>query len=481
MAHRSKPFDYEPLTRPQRSTALEVEGFNSPAAKSRIAEFEARFEGRGTEASDGTQTKDQRPEPSKPSVKDVAKSTVRQRLVIKRGHAVSFVGLFLFTFVLYVRPYELFPSLTWLRGIAFWLAVATMAVYVPTQLGLDGKLTIRPREVNLIAMLLLAALLSVPLASDRQVSWDAFTDYLKVVVMFIVLVNVVRTERRLKWLFLLVLIVSCVLSVAAINHYRLGRLDSGGQRIKGIIGGMFDNPNDLALHLVTVIPIAVSLALGSRAGLKKLFYAVGAILLLAGVVATFSRGGFLGLACMGGVLGWRVARRNKWMVIMLAPLLLGGIILLAPGGYGSRMGTTSDESASARLDDLKRSIFIAVRHPLFGVGMGNYILYSNKEHASHNSYTQVASEMGLGALLIYVLFQVTAIKELRKIARESWANPVTLRYHYLAIGLEASLIGYMVASFFASVAFLWYVYYLVGYAICLRQLYAASAEPVLDR
>jgi hypothetical protein len=30
----------------------------------------------------------------------------------------------------------------------------------------------------------------------------------------------------------------------------------------------------------------------------------------------------------------------------------------------------------------------------------------------------------------------------------------------------------MVSSFFASVAHLWYVYYLVAYSVCLRRLYA---------
>ena len=37
---------------------------------------------------------------------------------------------------------------------------------------------------------------------------------------------------------------------------------------------------------------------------------------------------------------------------------------------------------------------------------------------------------------------------------------------------QASLAGYMVTSFFASVAHLWYVYYLVAYAVSLRRLYA---------
>jgi hypothetical protein len=32
----------------------------------------------------------------------------------------------------------------------------------------------------------------------------------------------------------------------------------------------------------------------------------------------------------------------------------------------------------------------------------------------------------------------------------------------------------MVSSFFLSVAYLWYVYYLVGFAVCLRRLYEAE-------
>ncbi len=480
MSHRSKSFDYEPLTGPKRSGALEVEGFNARTTEPVISEFEARFEGRGSEASDEPHTKAQRPEPSKPAVSSLAKGAEGERLVLKRGHALTFVGLFLFTLVLYVRPYELFPSLRWLTGIAYWLAVATIAVYIPTQLSLDGKLSLPAREVKLVLLLALAALMSVPLGTDPLMSWNSFADYLKVVLMFIVLVNVVRTERRLKLLFLLVLVVSCVLSLAAFNDYRLGILASRGQRIKGMIGGMFDNPNDLALHLVTIIPIAISLMFVSRGVLKKLLYAGGAILMAAGVVVTFSRAGFLGMATMCGVLAWRIGRRNRWIVLMLTPLLLVGFIALAPGGYGTRMGTTSDGSAEARLDDLKRSLFIAIRHPLLGVGMGNYVLYSNKEHASHNAYTQVAAELGLPALLFYVMFLVAPLKELRRIERETAVNRRSSNVYYLAIGLEASLLGYMVSSFFASVAFLWYVYYLVGYAVCLRHLYAASSERVAD-
>jgi hypothetical protein len=55
--------------------------------------------------------------------------------------------------------------------------------------------------------------------------------------------------------------------------------------------------------------------------------------------------------------------------------------------------------------------------------------------------------------------------------RDLYERNETSRFYYLAIGVQASLIGYMVASFFAAVAYQWYVYYLVGYAIALRRIY----------
>ncbi len=179
--------------------------------------------------------------------------------VSRRGHAISFAGLFAFTFLVYFRPYELFPSLAWLSKSAFVVALITVAVFIPTQLGLENRITAKPREVKLVLALVITGILSIPLALEPSRAFQSFTEYLKVVVMFIVMVNVVRTEKRLKKLILLVLFASCVLSIGALNDYRLGNLALQGRRIAGVIGGLFSNPNDLALHLVTMIPISFAL------------------------------------------------------------------------------------------------------------------------------------------------------------------------------------------------------------------------------
>jgi hypothetical protein len=87
--------------------------------------------------------------------------------------------------------------------------------------------------------------------------------------------------------------------------------------------------------------------------------------------------------------------------------------------------------------------------------------------------------MGIAAMVIYILFIITPFRRLRHIERETVESRRTeARFYYLAVGLQASLVGYMVASFFASVSYLWNVYYLVGYAYCLHWLYTARTDSV---
>jgi O-antigen ligase len=395
--------------------------------------------------------------------------------LVRRGHAFSFVGIFLFTIAVYLRPYEFIPVLWPLRTMAFWIALVTALAYVPTQLGLEGNLTSRPREVNLLLLFGLTVLLSVPFADDPGYSWGGFLDFIKVILIFVVMVNVVRTEKRWKVLIFLLLAISCFLSIGSLRNYHSGVQLVEGFRVKGSIGNMLENPNDMALHLVTMLPISVGLLLSTRNQLAKLFYIGCATLMLGGIAVTFSRGGFLGLFCAAAVVIWKLRRRHRSMVMVATVVLAGALLLFAPGALADRFSSVFDKdqgsSVGARKDDLKRSLLVSARHPLFGIGIGNYMFRSNRALATHNSYTQVSSELGMTALVLYILFIITPLKRLRAIERRHTETNVNTRYYYLAVCVQASLVGYMVSAFFASVAFLWYVYYLVGLALCLGRLY----------
>ncbi|MGH9881453.1 MAG: O-antigen ligase family protein, partial [Pyrinomonadaceae bacterium] len=209
-----------------------------------------------------------------------------------------------------------------------------------------------------------------------------------------------------------------------------------------------------------------------RNPLSKLLYALCGLILIPGIVVTFSRGGFLGFVCAVLFLTWKLARRGRVIFIGFGLTLVIGLVALAPGAFRNRIATTRDASAMARTDDLKRSVYLALRHPLFGIGMGNYVFYSNQAKATHNAYTQVAAEMGLAAAAFYLVFLIAPLKKLRSIELEHRDVPGRKpRAYYLSIALQTSLLGYMVTSFFSSVAYLWYAYYLVGYAICVRRIY----------
>ena len=273
----------------------------------------------------------------KSNSKPVADAERPKKTVIKRGHAITFVGLMLFTALVYFRPYEIFPSLKWTSSSAFWIGLATMLVYLPTQLGLEGRITIRLPQISLLLLLLLTGLLSIPFATNRLLAWGGFVEFTKVILMFIILVNVLRTETRLRALINLILVVSCWMSIAAINDYRLERFNLPGARIEGIIGGLFDNPNDMALHLVTMIPIAAAFFLTSRHLLGKLIYPICVGLMVAGIVASFSRGGFLGLICASGFMVWRMARTKRIFFLAIALSLCAAFIALAPSDFRARM------------------------------------------------------------------------------------------------------------------------------------------------
>ncbi|HWW74220.1 MAG TPA: hypothetical protein VNZ44_02425, partial [Pyrinomonadaceae bacterium] len=182
-----------------------------------------------------------------------------------RGHAASFAGLLAFTLVLYFRPQDYFP---WLQSayIAFVPAVLTLLAYLPSQMAAEGTLTARPREVNLALLLMLSALISVPLAVSPSLAFGAFWENcLKSVLTFVIIVNVVRTEGRLRVMLYLAVAVTVVLCLFAINDYRHGTLVAEGYRVVGrSSAGMFENTNDLAVQLVTVLPIMVALGLGGR-------------------------------------------------------------------------------------------------------------------------------------------------------------------------------------------------------------------------
>jgi O-antigen ligase len=413
-------------------------------------------------------------------------STDSPHTFLKRGHVLSFGALFLFTIILYARPAEFYPS-AWTNSLALIVGLVTLVCFTATQISLEGTLTARTPEVYFVLLLMVTALFSIPLALNPAVAWETFTGtFIRCVVIFIVIVNVVRTEARLKGILFLALASAIWLSVGAINDYRLGLMTVEGYRAGGRGGGIFGNSNDMALHLVTILPISIALLFGSRGLARKLIFGVCAAVMLAAIVLSYSRGAFIGLVVVLIFLTMKIGRGNRLGISLAIVVVAAGFLFLAPGNYGGRLlsifipSLDTGGSADFRRDELFRSLYVSLRHPFLGIGMGNYQpMISLRGLVTHNSYTQVAAEMGMAALACYLMFIVTPLRKLAQIGRETFKVHRSSNFHYLALGLQASLLAYIVSSFFLSVAFSWYVYYLVGLAVCLRRIYESETGKVV--
>ena len=400
--------------------------------------------------------------------------------IARNGHGFTFAGIFLFTIFVFYRPYELIPGLGFLQSGAFIIAIATLLIYIPTQLSAESSLTILSTEVKCVLVLAALAVLTLPIARDPATAWATFNDpFIKAVLIFIVMVNVVRTRRRLMMLVWLSLIISVYISLMAINLYFKGEFKTEGYRVSIDLIGLFNNPNDLAIQLVTMIPIAVGLALASKNIFRRLFFLAMGGLFLFGMLITFSRGAFLGFVAMSAMLVWKLGRAQRIKYTIIAAV--SGVIFLAiaPGNYGLRVlsivfpSLDPVGSAGMRRDGLLLSILVSIRNP-WGIGIGNSPVFSPHGLQTHNSYTQVSAELGLLGLAAYVTFIVSALRKLGAIEHTQHAAGERDWFYFMSIGLQGSLAAYMVSSFFGSVAYLWYVYYLVAYAVAFRRIYAVE-------
>ncbi len=397
--------------------------------------------------------------------------------LVRNGHNLTYFGLYLFSILVLFRPYELIPQLGFLSATAFYFAAATLAVYIPTQLSTEGNLTILTTEVKAILALTAIALITMPIAKSPGTAWEEFNDpFIKAVLIFIVMVNVVRNRRRLMGLMWLSLAIGLYLSYTAIGMYMRGELKAEGYRVAIDMGGMYGNPNEMALHLVMFTPVVIVLGIASKNNLMRIIYFAMAALFIGANFVTYSRGGFLGLLAAMAVLVWKLGRKNR-LNVTIASVVVGGLtLLLAPGNYGLRMlsifipGLDPVGSSDQRKELLERSIIVTLRNP-WGIGIGNFPIVGIHNLVSHNAFTQVSSELGILGLIAYLVFIISPFRKLGAIERTLDKQNEREWFYYLAIGFQAGIVAYLVSTFFASVAYNWFIYYLIAYAVAFRRVY----------
>ena len=396
-------------------------------------------------------------------------------------HWLAFAGVYLFTLMLYARPNDLFPALGDFPLVKI-VAMSVLTIYILSKGAAGDRLSVWTLEMTMLVAIAALGLLFMPIAASPKDSLDTLTDpYLKTVIIFILMVNLVDTRQRIFSLWKLVVICGAALGVGAIRSYMKGEFAAQGLRIEGLVGGMFENPNDLATALNILLPFAVALT-GASKGLARLFYLGCAAFLTIGVLVTLSRGGFLGLIASSGVLLWKLGRGRRLKTTLGAALICGILFAVMPGGYENRIATIfnneQDQTGSAqeRRELMERAASIAINRPIVGVGMGNFHIYSIREKEAHNAYLEIAAELGVMGLIAYLIVIFAPLRSLHRIERQTrgMRSKSEREMYWLSVSIQAAFVAYMVCSFFASIQYLWYLYYTAAYAVALRQIHAAE-------
>jgi len=262
----------------------------------------------------------------------------------------------------------------------------------------------------------------------------------------------------------------------------------------------FSNANDLALQLLIAVTQFMYL-MYQREIWKQVVGAAGMLGSLIFMFKTGSRGAFLATVVLGIVTLVFGKNRSRLALIGVPVALIA--LLIVPSAVFHRLtlielqssvaatGDYQDDSAIAsqmqRILLFRQSVRLALTHPLFGVGPGQFAVAASGDSAkqgkrptwlgTHNSYTEVASECGIPALVLYVsVIAITLISNFR-IFRRSAGIPRYRDLSALAFCFFCSTLAYAICTFFFHVAYSSYLPALAGMSVALR----LCTNPVLWR
>lgn len=309
--------------------------------------------------------------------------------------------------------------------------------------------------VPFVALFLGWAGLSIWWAPYKTPSVQSFIGLLMYALLFGVVIQGIKARRQIQHLVVLLVAMGICEGVLGIVQY----VWLGEARAKGT----FFNPNFFATYEVVALSVVLGLLIGVPRNImnkwqRAFLWSAGVIMFCAFMVAQ-SRGALLAFVIAMTFIGcYRFG--TVAVVILLVSLVAGAVI---PNPLKQRMIDVSaqDPYAFSRIDIWKSSLERVVDRPL-GIGLGMYkytsfqyrfptesniVHYGKRAESAHNEYLQMAVELGVGGLLVFLVGIGVWGWEAQKVVRaqlEPWERG-------LATGLIGAVLGILAHSAVDSV------------------------------
>lgn len=317
---------------------------------------------------------------------------------------MAYILFLLVNATLFIRPAEVIPALAGVP-LYYLLILPCIVLTLPAMLNLlfGRELPEQPITVGVFAMLA-ATLLSHLSHLNFSLASIVLQDFGKVVLYYLLLVCLVNTKARLRLFLAWLVILTVVASGLALIHYHgiveipacepakdgeVDEMTGEAMVIRRLCSsGIFHDPNDLCLILVTSMAICLYGVTDGRLGLLRALWLAPLVLFGYALTLTYSRGGFVALLASLMILfyarfGWRKA-------IPLAILAVPAMFLLF-GGRQTDLSTSGD-TGQQRIQAWAEGLELFRRAPLFGIGEGRFVDEIGK--VAHNSYVHAYTELG---------------------------------------------------------------------------------------
>jgi O-antigen ligase len=405
------------------------------------------------------------------------------------GAKLSFFFLWLFTAVIYARPEDIFPflgqlHLTLLFGLCSTLTFLGALIRGSTRL-------LWTSELRIVLLLTGWYIAGVPFALWKSGSLHALIDvWFKTLLVFFLLTQTLVTVDRIRKLLWAV-----ILSEVGVTFFSIvgsSKVVWVGERMQGVNRGILAW-NVLGIAAAVTIPYIAAIFVAHRSILKTSLLAAAVLSMTWMLVLTASRGGFLNVLFSVGLTWLLVLRgssRGRIAGVGIA-LALAVAISFAPKVFWDRLGTvwsasdvsanhevsSARESKEDRLGALNRSIQYTVENPILGLGIGNFPLASATDlgrpeawMGAHNTFTEISSEAGIPALLLFLALLVTTLRNMKRISNLLPGDTESAELILVGRATLASLLSFTFGAFFAHLAYEYYFFYLVAIACGIQQI-----------
>lgn len=359
----------------------------------------------------------------------------------------------------------------------------------------------------------LIGLASLLYATDPTRVSDALNDFVKDFIIVIVLLSMIQSGEVLRRVVWTLLAAGILLGTIAVYQQLTGTFDNpywgfGQAALANIVGESNDyrvggpglGPNVYAQFLLLLVPLALDRLWRERSRLGRVIAAWALAVCVLTIFFTFSRGAFLGLvAILGIILVYRPPRlKYIFLTILIGALLIGFL----PEQYTARLATLGDflpgsgnqaeseVSFRGRLSENMSSWQMFKDHPFLGVGLNNfkanYQSYSRhlgldprrEERSPHSLYLEYASELGFLGITWLVALQWITFRGLYQ-ARRDFLAAHKREYADIALALGLGLLSFLITGIFLHVARPRYFW--LFYGIALAAPNAARHELALYR